>query len=128
MPDEPLGLPPWRFVWPSTCMRRRFTLSLPMGEDRGCHGEQRVRATARPIHIDDISAGTKFQQQLSRSNIRFILRIGTQAMEPAILWFERRAHRVKRLTSGKLLRPCGGLSKGGDYPAFQRTYEDIQTS
>jgi hypothetical protein len=53
------------------------------------------------------------------SIIRFILRIGTQAMEPAILWFERRIHRVKRLTGGKLLRPCGGLSKGGDYTAFR---------
>jgi hypothetical protein len=32
-------------------------------------------------------------------------------MEPATLWFERRARKVKRVTSGKLLEP---------WPGFQR--------
>ena len=43
------------------------------------------------------------RQRQFLSNIRFILRIGTQATEPAILWFERRIHRVKRLTKRQTL-------------------------
>jgi hypothetical protein len=35
--------------------------------------------------------------------------IAKQVMEPATLWFERRARRVKRATSGKLLTPRPGL-------------------
>jgi hypothetical protein len=38
-----------------------------------------------------------------------------QVMEPAILWFERRARKMKRATSGKLLIHGHG-SKGGDNP------------
>jgi hypothetical protein len=39
-------------------------------------------------------------------------------MEPAILRFERRARKVKRATSGKLLGALAGSPKGGDYPQF----------
>ena len=51
-----------------------------------------------------------------------------QVMEPATLWFERRAREVqtcdKRQTVGDLAR-CAGESKGGDYTSFrfQNTYE-----
>lgn len=107
--------------WHFTCILVRVYCILTNG------GEPRLltgaAVTSRELggSYNQTFGGNEFQRQFL-SNIRFILRIGTQAMEPAILWFERRIHRVKRLTSGKLLRPCGGHSKGGDYTAFRPTF------
>jgi hypothetical protein len=51
--------------------------------------------------ISDIFDG--YFQRYFPGNIRFILRIGPQATEPAILWFERRIHRVKLQSSSARL-------------------------
>ena len=39
-------------------------------------------------------------------------------MEPVILWFERRARRVERETSGKLLRPRPGPQRAAIIQRF----------
>ena len=43
-----------------------------------------------------------------------------QVMEPAILWFERRARRVQACDKRQTLNFSNGLEiMGGDYPSFQ---------
>jgi hypothetical protein len=49
-------------------------------------------------------------------------------MEPATLWFERRARKVKRVTSGKLLGPWPGFQRAATIHRFCSEYLEHNVS